>query len=69
VISQVAIDNMFERPPPIDYALRVGSHRKVSEGAKRFSLEYKYLTTIPEILNEAELAQEYAERFKTIAYK
>ena len=71
VTSQVhqAIDNMFERLPPIDYALRIGSHRKVSEGAKRFSLEYKYLTTIPEIPNEAELAREYAERFKTIANK
>ena len=71
VTSQVhqAIDNMFERLPPINYALRIGSHRKISEGAKRFSLEYMYLTNVPEILNETELAMEYAERFKAIAHK
>ena len=71
VTSQVhqAIDNMFERLPPIDYALRIGSHRKISEGAKKFSLEYRHLTNIPEILDETELAKEYAEKFKTIAHE
>jgi len=71
VTSQVhqAIDNMFERLPPISYALRIGSHRKISEGAKRFSLEHRYLTNIPEILDEAELARVYAEKFQKIAHE
>ena len=60
---------MFERLPPIDYAVRVGSHHKISEDAKRFSIEYKYLESLPEHLDDSELAKEYAERFNLIKHK
>jgi len=63
-----AVDNMFERLPPScsDYALRIGSHLKISDEARRFSPEHKYLENVPENTNDNDLAKEYVRRFEKI---
>ncbi|RLI75722.1 hypothetical protein DRP04_13250 [Archaeoglobales archaeon] len=64
--SHQAVDNVFERLPDIDYALRIGPITKVSEKVKRFSPEHRYLEGIPENLSYDELAEIYSEAFKNI---
>ena len=76
IVSQIhqAVDNVFERladiedrfGDKIDYAIRVGHVSKISEKAKKFSPENKYLDGIPEDLSFDELVERYSSAFKRI---
>jgi superfamily I DNA and/or RNA helicase len=70
-----AVDNVFERLTDfeerfgeyVDYAVRVGHISKVSEKARKFSPENRYLDSIPENLSFDDLVEEYSSAFRRIS--